>query len=238
MNEPYLIKNTSGGSIKDVDTAKGIITGYFSIFGNKDSDGDIVMPGAFKKTIQENGPEGKNRIKHLLQHDTWKPLSTPMILKEDNKGLYFESKISLTSYGKDALILYQDGVYTEHSIGYNVVKREVDESTDTQKLIELRLWEGSTVTWGANMDALVTGVKSLDKKDIYSTIIKKMDAIQKAIKGDYTDEMIWQLEIELRQLQQIIKSLSEMSEPDSTQQQDKPITVIDAIEFLKLNINI
>ena len=232
MNEVMLFKNTKGGSIKDVDTAKGIVTGYFSIFGNKDSDGDIIMPGAFAKTIQENGPKSQHpRILHLLQHDIWKPLGKPSVLEEDAKGLYFEDTISKTSYGRDALQLYLDGVLTEHSIGYNVIKREVDETTETTKLLELKLWEGSTVSWGANMEALVTGMKSLDKKTLFDTLLKKMSALQKAVKGNYTDETAYQLEIELLQIQQLIKSLSEL-EPDTTQGKEEPMTAEKASEII------
>ena len=39
--------------IKDIDSSKGIITGYFSAFNSKDSDGDIIFKGAYSKTIQE-----------------------------------------------------------------------------------------------------------------------------------------------------------------------------------------
>ncbi len=42
--------------LKDVDEKKGVVTGYASIFNNIDSDNEIVMPGAFLKTIQERGP--------------------------------------------------------------------------------------------------------------------------------------------------------------------------------------
>jgi hypothetical protein len=49
METYFLTKDLSDG-VKDVDTVKGIITGYFSTFNIKDSDGDIVMPGAYRKT--------------------------------------------------------------------------------------------------------------------------------------------------------------------------------------------
>ena len=66
MENYYLTKNVLDGAIKDVDVQTGIVTGYFSVFGNLDSDGDIVLPGAFKKTIKENGPDSsKPRILHL-----------------------------------------------------------------------------------------------------------------------------------------------------------------------------
>jgi phage head maturation protease len=53
-------KGINGAIIKDLDTKQGIVTGYYSVFGNIDSDGDMIMPGAFLKTISENGPEGKH----------------------------------------------------------------------------------------------------------------------------------------------------------------------------------
>ena len=208
MENFYLTKDVSD-SIKDVDTVQGIVTGYFSIFGNKDSDGDIVLPGAYRKTLKENGPNSeKPRILHLYMHDPYKPLAKPHVLKEDKTGLYFESKISDTALGKDVLQLYLDKVLTEHSIGYQIVKREVDEREETQKLVELKLWEGSTVSWGANMDALVSTVKT-EGKDSHSweILIKKLDALQSAVNGNYTDETARQLEIYFNQLKQLAVSL-------------------------------
>lgn len=208
MENFYLTKDVSD-SIKDVDTVQGIVTGYFSIFGNKDSDGDIVLPGAYRKTLKENGPNSeKPRILHLYMHDPYKPLAKPHVLKEDKTGLYFESKISDTALGKDVLQLYLDKVLTEHSIGYQIVKREVDEKEETQRLVELKLWEGSTVSWGANMDALVSTVKT-EGKDSHSweILIKKLDALQSAVNGNYTDETARQLEIYFNQLKQLAVSL-------------------------------
>jgi HK97 family phage prohead protease len=123
-----LYKNVSNSSvsgvIKDVDVKTGTVTGYFSVFGNVDSDGDMIMPGAFKRTLQNN----YKRIKHLAFHDSTKILAGTrkgnLKVQEDNKGLYFESKISETSYGRDIIILYEDGAIDEHSIGYEVVNEK------------------------------------------------------------------------------------------------------------------
>lgn len=211
-----------GGAIKDVDVKQGIVTGYFSTFGNKDSDGDIIMPGAFTKTLSENGPlSTRPRILHLLQHEPSMPLGKPTILAEDSKGLYFESKISGTSYGRDTLKLYEDGVLTEHSIGYKVVKNEPKDNANY--LHELRLWEGSTVSWGANMNALVTGMKTMDKKEVYDKLVKKLEAIMSAVKGNYTDDTLYQLELQIKQIQQLIISLSESEKPEeSTSKRAEP----------------
>ena len=63
--------------VKDVDAKKGIVTGYFSAFNIKDSDGDIIVPGAFQKSLSEWFPKG--RIKHLLNHDPRQPLTSYLL---------------------------------------------------------------------------------------------------------------------------------------------------------------
>lgn len=238
-----LYKDISDGSIKDVDTVKGVVTGYFSIFGNKDSDGDIVMPGAYKKTLKENGPDSaKPRILHLYMHDSTKVLAKPNVLKEDKTGLYFESHISQTSLGKDVIQLYMDKVLTEHSIGYQIVKREVDERAEEQKLVELKLWEGSTVSWGANMEAIVSTVKAegVADKQVWEKILSMMDALDTALKGSYSDDTARQLEIQFKQIQQLVISLARKAEPvKSTPVPAEPKKEISADWIIKkLNINI
>jgi uncharacterized protein len=229
----YLYKNVDE-SVQDVDTEKGIVTGYFSIFGNKDSDNDIILPGAYKKTLKENGPQSERpRILHLFMHDPMQILAKPFVLKEDKKGLYFESKISDTTLGRDVIQLYRDKVLTEHSIGYNIVKREIDEKEETQKLIELKLWEGSTVSWGANMDALVETVKADGlSTDIWQKIIKKFDALNTAIKGNYTDDTARVLEIQFNQLKNLVLSLIPKVEPARSTQPEPEPKVVTAKELM------
>lgn len=231
MNEYYLTKDVSEEAVSDVDTVKGIVTGYFSVFGNKDSDGDIVMPGAYRKTIRENGPQSeKPRILHLYMHNPSQILAKPYTLKEDKKGLYFESKISDTALGKDVLQLYLDKVLTEHSIGYQVVKREVDEAEETQKLLELKLWEGSTVSWGANMEALVSTVKTEGKGSrSWDILIQKLEALQSAVNGNYTDETARALEIQFNQLKQLTISLLTEKPDKSTSEVNEPIVTADKL---------
>lgn len=182
------------GTLKDVDTKSGIITGYFAAFDNIDSDGDVFVKGAFKKTIKERGPSGANRIMHLLQHDTWRPLGRPKVLREDSKGLYFETEISKTSYGEDAVKLYADGVFNEHSVGFNTINSEYLDEKGYNEIREVKLWEGSTVTWGANSQTPFTGFKQED-------LVKRIGMLQKALRnGTYTDNTFELLEIELEQI--------------------------------------
>jgi HK97 family phage prohead protease len=218
-----LYKNVSNSSIsgviKDVDAKTGTVTGYFSIFGNVDSDGDMIMPGAFKRSLQNN----YQRHKHLNQHRSGEVLSGTkkgnLVIKEDGKGLYFESKISQTTIGKDVILLYEDGALDEHSIGYEVMKsRDSDTQTraswdgkkvPVKELHELKLWEGSTVTWGANEMATSESIKSMTKEQAFD----KMACLMKALRnGKYENEEIFEmLELTFKQLEQHIIDLSASS---------------------------
>jgi hypothetical protein len=85
-----LVKSISAG-FKDLDVKSGIVTGYFANFGSIDSDGDRIVKGAFAKTIKENGPQGTQLIKHLLDHNKNIAVGKLQELKEDEVGLYYES---------------------------------------------------------------------------------------------------------------------------------------------------
>jgi HK97 family phage prohead protease len=144
----------------------GTFEGYASIFGNIDSYKDIVTKGAFTKTIQEN----KNRIKILWQHDLYEPIGKPLEIKEDNTGLYVKGKISQTEMGQKALTLMRDGVLSEMSIGYDTIKEEYDKVSNIRYLKEVKLWEFSVVTFGANDKAKINNVKNKNINDIYTII--------------------------------------------------------------------
>ena len=217
MKNEILFKNFSG-SIKDVDVKNGIVTGYFAAFDNLDFDNQMFIRGAFKKTIKENGPEGKNKIMHLLHHDIWRPLSKPTVLKEDNTGLYFESPISHTTYGKDTILLYADGVYNEHSVGFIIMKdgHDTEGKNSYQTLLEVKLFEGSTVTWGANDQTPFVGFKNKEY------LCQRIDLLTKSLhKGNYTDETFRNLEIELLNLKSL---LTQTEPPPGTPQESEPTT--------------
>lgn len=220
-----IYKSSGTGFIKDVDTSTLTVSGYYSTFGNVDSDGDIMLNGCYTKTIMESGPKGKNRIMHLLQHDRWQPLGKPSVLIEDAKGLYFETKLIDTSYGSDAIKLYEAGVITEHSVGFNTIKSDTKDGFNEIK--EVRLWEGSSVTWGANELALVTGMKGEDSMAYIENEIKR---ITKGLKTNgLTDEMYISLELSLKDIYQIAYNLG----ADSVNSQPKEVTINPTDEELK-----
>jgi len=233
---PYKTKKLTS-VIQDVEVKSGTVTGYFAAFSNIDSDNDMIIQGAFAKTIRELGPLGKNRIMHLLQHDRYQVLGKPTILKEDNRGLYFETTIVPTTFGLDTLKLYEARVYNEHSIGYNTIKSEKILKPDANpdfydsyyyKLVELRLWEGSTVTFGANEETPFTGLKSLSKTDRATKINERIDKLVKASKiGDLTDDAYILLELEQVQLKSLIISFIEEEDQKASTPEPNKITLIE-----------
>lgn len=184
MIEGLLFKGNSQ-SIADVDEVKGIVTGYFSSFDVVDSDGDVITKGAFSKTIKEMGPTGSNRIKHLINHDINQMPAKVLELHEDATGLTFVSKAGTHTLGQDWLKMCMEGLYTEHSIGFKVVRNQKGEfhGERVNYITEIKLFEGSTVTWGANQFTPITGVKSLE--DVVSLFYK----LEKVLRtGTFTDE--------------------------------------------------
>lgn len=153
--------------------------GYASYFNNIDSYDDIIERGAFKKTISEN----KGRVKVLWQHDASEPIGIPKEMFEDDNGLYVKAKISMTDTGKKAMTLIKDGVITEMSIGYDVVKDEFKMMGNrrVRMLKEVRLWEFSPVTFAANDKAKIMKMRSLlenvkhDNMDLIMNYIKSLD---------------------------------------------------------------
>ena len=130
------------------------IIGYAAAFGNVDRVKDIIKPGAFKKTIREN-----KGIKVFYNHST--PIGRPEIMREDEKGLYTESKISATAKGDEILQLVADGVISEMSIAYETLDFSIDVKSGIRTLKELKLFEYGPVDFGANEAAVITGVKAL-----------------------------------------------------------------------------
>lgn len=205
-------KNISA-PVEDVDVEKGIVTLYASAFGNVDSDGDVIQKGAWTKSIQERGPQSsKPRIKHLWMHDMMNPIGIPMSMEEDGFGLIVQSKVSDVRNG-DYLKLYRDGVITEHSVGFEVIKTGESRNDIT----EAKLWEYSSVTWGANENTPVVGMKAQFTPERAEQLNNRLDNLTKALRnGGYTDDTFRLIENQLDIIKNEIRSLAKQDEPDNS----------------------
>jgi uncharacterized protein len=193
-------------SVKDVDTVQGIVSGYFSKFGNKDSDGDIIQKGSYTKTIQENF----KRIKHLLDHDRTKAVGVIQELKEDDYGLYYVSKAGRHTLGQDFLKMAEDGIITEHSVTIVPIKQKQSEELKANIITEVKMMEGSSLQfWGANEMTPIVGVKS--ESDLFDLI----NVLEKALRnGTYSDETFKQIEKRYNGLKDIFTSAEKITDAE------------------------
>lgn len=164
----------------DEESGGWIVEGYASIFGNVDSYGDVVQKGAFSKTVKERMPKGK--IRFFWDH--MQPLGVPLSLEEDEQGLKFRGRISKTALGQDVKTLVEDGAVGDFSFGYDLVGGESKNKPNEHgglNVTEVKLWEVSLVGIGANEEAMLTGVKSLQNQ--YESVKSEFDAMREEIRG-------------------------------------------------------
>lgn len=157
----------------DSDSEGMTFAGYGAYFGNTDSYGDVIAPGAFKRTLKTAKAKGGRWPAMLLQHggfggDDDMPVGIWTDLYEDEKGLVVEGTLADTQRGRDAYALLKmqprpaiDGM----SIGYRARKFTLGTKPDEPRrtLEEVELMEVSLVTFPANPLARVQTVKSLDE---------------------------------------------------------------------------
>jgi len=205
-----IYKSTQIGELVDADAAAGVVKGYGSVFGNVDSDGDVINKGAYKKTIQENG----QRIKYLYQHDMDKPLGKMVHLEEDDKGLMFEAQIPKTQLGKDVVELMKAGVITENSVGILPIQKEMG-SDGYRHINEVKLFEISAVTLAANDQAMIMDVKgNVDPEKIANRYDKIAQLIRK---GEISDDLGYALEAEILKLKSIYVNVTQPMDIEITE---------------------
>ena len=217
-----LFKSSPLGDLIDADEKSGVVKGYGSIFGNIDSDGDVIRRGAYNKTIKENG----YRVKYLYQHDMNKPLGKMLNLYEDEKGLVFEASIPKTQLGKDVIELMKAGVITENSVGILPIQKE--HKDNYRELTECKLFEISAVTLAANDQAMITDVKgSIDKNQLF----ERFDKLSKVINKQISDELGYAIESEILKLKSLISKAITLPE-ESTKPMMKKDDSIDIYKYL------
>jgi HK97 family phage prohead protease len=232
----YSVKYADANII-DVSTSSRIVTGFFNSYNFFDSDKDVLIMGAAKKSIEERGVNSNAvaKIKHALNHDLTTLVGKLQVLEETTKngitGIYFESKIANTTLGNDTLINYKEGIYDNHSIGFKYNQLSLIESEKNpvawnevvSKLMnpeeaekfgylyivkEINLFEGSTVAFGANSLTPFLGVKSGSKESMTLALVSKLNQLEYTVKnGMQSEEMLSTFELQIKQFKQILKEI-------------------------------
>jgi len=87
LNVPFEIKESN---IQE----SGTFSGYGSVFGNKDSHGDICVQGCFSKSINSGGRNGTG-VAMLYQHYSRNPIGIWKMIVEDSRGLKVEGQLAM-----------------------------------------------------------------------------------------------------------------------------------------------
>lgn len=232
LAEHFKVKSFDQNVVKDVDMTKRTVAGVSNTFYYFDADWDVLVPGCTLKSIEDRGPQTNTagKIKHALFHDLSKLPSKVQVLDERKIDKmycqYFETKMLNTTDGNDTLIKYQEEVYDQHSIGFRYLDIEmIDAESDAwqkwlDKLInpedaekvgfmfivkEIKQYEFSTVSFGANKLTPYLGVKSENREAVLIKLNEKTERIQKVLRNGkgMTDEGFYDLELELMQLKQL-----------------------------------
>ena len=163
-------------TVAEGDTEPGSFTGYGSVFDMVDSYGDAVRKGAFKKTLKE-----KKRFPLLWSHDSMLVPIGIITGEEDDHGLKVAGSMNLDiQLARDVRSAMKQESVNGLSIGYNVVKKDIDNETGVRTIKEINLWEISACIFQACPGAVVAEIKSRlsgEEPDDTSTPVVKPEYI-------------------------------------------------------------
>jgi len=243
---PFAVKGSSQYS-NEIDEGQRIVKLVANTFNYFDHDFDALTKTCANRSISNNGAksDAPDKIVHLLHHNMSNVVGKSMsesVEKVDGKYVFYaESFLPDTTDGEDTLKKYKAGMYNQHSIGFNYLNLEYLEKGATGwdkwmnelinpedadqvgygwKVSEIKLWEYSTVTFGANKLTPYLGAKSVN--GVADIINKKIALLaEKAIKREVINRDLF--DYELMQLQQMVLELSEtVSLKQGTLPQDPP----------------
>jgi HK97 family phage prohead protease len=158
--------------------ADGTFAGYASLFGQADLSRDMVMPGAFAKSLARRGTAG---VRMLFQHDPALPIGVWLDIREDAHGLFVRGRLARdVAKAREVLALMRQRAIDGLSIGFRTVRGRTDAKTGVRRLIEIDLWEISVVTFPLLPDARVRTVKGAGADGL----IRAMRSAAQMLRGD------------------------------------------------------
>ena len=148
------IKFSSDGKV-------GVFEGYASVFDIIDSDGDIILPGAYKKALATQS----RQVGMFFNHQTWElPVGKWQNLEEDSKGLIVIGELTPgLSVSNDLRAAMEHKTVEGMSVGFTVTKDDyalIDTGRAFKNVQALR--EISICTFPANEQATIESMKSME----------------------------------------------------------------------------
>lgn len=214
------------------DLDKRIINGYLATWGTVNDYGEMLVRGAFAKSIQERGPASNSnyKITFLWMHDATDPLAVFAELVEDDYGLLFRTlPLDDVPNADRAIKQIRSGTLNQFSYGFDYVwdKIEYDYENDVLILKEVELWEGSVVTMGADTNTFALR----SAKDVDQACLDINEEID-----DFIRTIPRKFQLELRQLFTRHKSLAKMEPLEQRRQalRDEEPAGAEKVDYIKL----
>jgi hypothetical protein len=145
----YNVRNVEARSEHD---GKMKLAGYAAVFNDPSLPlpfRESIAPGAFRKTLTET-PD----VRLLINHEGLPLARTKngtLVLREDDKGLYFEAELANTQEARDIYTLVERGDVDQMSFAFRVIRQKWSPDRSTRVLTEVSLADGdvSMVTYPA-----------------------------------------------------------------------------------------
>lgn len=165
-----LIKDAPALRVKVLDAdeegaVEGEFTALVSVFGNVDSYGDVVQPGAFERTLKEWSASGYP-IPVYWGHNLSDPdynIGSVIDAVETDRGLQVRARLDMDSpKAPQVYRLLKGGRVKEFSFGYSVRDAGwgVKDDREVYELRDIQLFEVSVVPVGANPATELQTVKA------------------------------------------------------------------------------
>jgi len=194
LNFPFEVKQ-----INDEDPDFFIFEGYASTFGNVDLGDDVVVKGAFTKTLQENP-----NFKILWQHKMQEPIGMPTRAFEDEKGLFISAKLPREDSFVSGRVIPQIKVGSIDSMSIGFFVKDFDVDKGVRFLKEVELFETSLVTMPMNPKANLTDFKSDKEKEEIEDIAANQEEKLNEIKTTVF-ESVEDVQPEIKEVEKYLK---------------------------------
>jgi len=179
--------------VKELDEAKRRFTGHAAAF-SLDLGGDVILPGAFKRTLSDWKRAKAKRIIYLIDSHNYGSIRSVVgklvDAEEDDAGLVETNEVLDGPDGDEVWRRVAGGFVNGMSIGYTPILTQNPTTEQQQQgirrlLKEIRLEENSLVIWPMNPDARVDAVKSLlalaKDRDLTPAEVEELKELQSQI---------------------------------------------------------
>lgn len=167
------------------------IRAYVLAFGNVDSWGDVIEPGACDEFLKSENAE---RMALCYQHNLSEVIGVITEKGVDEKGMWIEADVLDTSVGKDVQKLIQAGAVKEFSIGYVADRWSYEQLPDGKQVRHLEaitIWEASPVTRAANPLAVLVDAKDeTTEANIKGLTDEQLEQLKAAVDEEYFTRFI------------------------------------------------